>query len=319
MAWKRLCHWPGSGSVGLGVSKPAPGTRGNPAAASAGARASAASRSGTASCRSMTSLAFSPGTAVEPMWCSRAVSRSSAGRTFAIRFISRCASCAQSSRCGSSTGPLFRAARFPAARFRAKGTSRWSQSRSTWSSRSCTLRELSRKTSAAASRSSRVAWAAMRERAASAVIPRCSSIRWSRTSSGASTTTTRWKSLPWPVSTSNGMSCTTTASSGAAAMISAARERTSGWTIEFRTASRSGLPNTVSPSLARLRRPPSPSISSPNSATIRARPRVPGSTTSRASASASTNSAPRSLSREAATDFPDAIPPVNPIFSTLPP
>lgn len=45
---------------------------------------------------------------------------------------------------------------------------------------------------------------------------------------------------------------------------------------------------------------------------------VPGSTTSRARASASTSTAPSSRKREATTDFPEAMPPVNPIFSTPP-
>ena len=47
-------------------------------------------------------------------------------------------------------------------------------------------------------------------------------------------------------------------------------------------------------------------------------PGVPGSTTSRARASASITTAPSSRRREAATDFPEAMPPVNPIFSTPP-
>ncbi|GAA2144587.1 hypothetical protein GCM10009825_36250 [Arthrobacter humicola] len=53
-----------------------------------------------------------------------------------------------------------------------------------------------------------------------------------------------------------------------------------------------------------------------NASTTRASPGVPGSTTSRASASASTSTAPSSRRRAATSDFPDAIPPVNPIFNT---
>ena len=49
-----------------------------------------------------------------------------------------------------------------------------------------------------------------------------------------------------------------------------------------------------------------------------ASPGVPGSTTSRASASASTSTAPSSRRRAATMDFPEAIPPVNPIFNTSP-
>ena len=47
-------------------------------------------------------------------------------------------------------------------------------------------------------------------------------------------------------------------------------------------------------------------------------PGVPGSTTSRAMASASTSTAPSSSRRFATIDFPEAMPPVNPIFSTSP-
>jgi hypothetical protein len=60
------------------------------------------------------------------------------------------------------------------------------------------------------------------------------------------------------------------------------------------------------------------STCSPNSATTAASPSVPGSTTSRASASASITSAPSSANRAAAVDLPDPIPPVNPICTARP-
>ena len=60
---------------------------------------------------------------------------------------------------------------------------------------------------------------------------------------------------------------------------------------------------------------PSWRTSAPKRSTIAARPGVPGSTTSRASTSASMITAPRSPSSSATTDLPEAIPPVRPTRS----
>ena len=90
-------------------------------------------------------------------------------------------------------------------------------------------RSSSRTTSAAARRSSRPACAAIRDRASPTVMLRWSTMRCTRTASGASTTTTRWKLLPCPVSTSSGMSWTTTAPlAGGPALRRAARRRAPG-------------------------------------------------------------------------------------------
>src|SRR5699024_1303465 len=66
---------------------------------------------------------------------------------------------------------------------------------------------------------------------------------------------------------------------------------------------------------ARSREPSGPTMSSPNSATSIASPGVPGSTTSRAIASASTITAPDSSSTAVTVDFPAPIPPVRPTIS----
>ena len=62
----------------------------------------------------------------------------------------------------------------------------------------------------------------------------------------------------------------------------------------------------------RSRVPSSASTSSPKASTTAARPGVPGSTTSRASRSASTTTAPRSVRTFATVLLPDATPPVSP-------
>ncbi len=79
--------------------------------------------------------------------------------------MSRAACAGQSGLAGASTGPPVRGARRCRLRFSANGASRNFQSRSTASRSSSLAPELSRTTSAAASRSSRPAWAAIRARA----------------------------------------------------------------------------------------------------------------------------------------------------------
>ena len=62
----------------------------------------------------------------------------------------------------------------------------------------------------------------------------------------------------------------------------------------------------------RSRAPSSVRISGPNASTTAARPGVPGSTTSRASASESITTAPSSASILETVLLPDATPPVSP-------
>src|SRR4051794_40227056 len=108
------------------------------------------------------------------------------------------------------------------------------------------------------------------------------------------------------------MSCTTTASGSAAASISAARARINGCRMPSRRRRVSWSANTIAPSAGRSRVPSSVRTVSPNSCTTAASPGVPGSTTSRASWSASTITAPSSVRITATVLLPEATPPVSP-------
>src|SRR4051794_1705417 len=108
------------------------------------------------------------------------------------------------------------------------------------------------------------------------------------------------------------MSCTTTAPAGAAASISSARLLTRGCTIASSAARRAGSANTRAPSRPRSSAPSGPIIFGPNSATTASNPEVPGATTSRARASASTTTAPSERSSAETVLFPEATPPVSP-------
>ena len=96
------------------------------------------------------SFAASPGTAVDPTWSRARMSPAAAARR---RAMSRAACAGQSGLAGASTGPPVRGARRCRLRFTANGASRNFQSRSTASRSSSLAPELSRTTSAAASRS----------------------------------------------------------------------------------------------------------------------------------------------------------------------
>jgi hypothetical protein len=224
----------------------------------------------------MMSLASSPGTAVDPMWSSRSASRCSAGSALAILFISRAACRGHSGSAGTSTGPRFLSARAPAARFRVKGSSRSSQSRST-----CVQQAPAQCRSCPGLRRPRPAGPGGPGRPSGNVRP-LPSFPGVPACAGAGCPPARpppqrgGSSLACPVSTRSGMSCTTTASSWRAAITAAARPRTSGWTIPLRTARRSGLPNTMAPSFGRSRRPsPSRIMSGPNSARRLPAPQCP--------------------------------------------
>src|SRR3954453_855631 len=169
---------------------------------------------------------------------------------------------------------------------------------------------------ATARRSARSACAATRACASSRLQPRCVTIRAICVSTGTSTTSTASNRSACPDSTSSGMSWTTSAPAGAADSISAARARISGCRIPSRRRRACSSPKTTAPSRARSSRPSSVSTSSPNSATTAASPGVPGSTTSRATASASMTTAPSSRRRRDTSLLPDPMPPVRPTVST---
>src|SRR6266496_1192531 len=195
-----------------------------------------------------------------------------------------------------------------------RGPIRSRQTASTTAARSSSVPALLMSTSATARRSASLACAAIRARASSAGTPRAAS-RASRAASGASTTTTRSYCPASPFSTSSGTSRTTTASGGVAASSSAVRSATSGCTIAFSRRRAAWSANTIEASRARSNRPSAPRTPGPNSASTACRPRPPGSTTSRAMASASTTTAPCRASRPATALLPAPIPPVSPTFS----
>src|SRR5690554_612915 len=75
-----------------------------------------------------------------------------------------------------------------------------------------------------------------------------------------------------------------------------------------------GSAKTISRSARRLRVPSSLSTRCPKRSLISARAGSPGSTTSRATSSASTQGAPRASKARATVDFPEAMPPVTPMI-----
>src|SRR5262245_14903045 len=90
------------------------------------------------------------------------------------------------------------------------------------------------------------------------------------------------------------------------------RAPTLGWMIAFSLARNAPSENTISASRSRSRLPSARSTPSPNSATTRASPGVPGATTSLATASASMTIAPRAASRRDTSLLPEPMPPVRP-------
>ena len=108
---------------------------------------------------------------------------------------------------------------------------------------------------AMASRSSREAWAAIRDSASSRVQPRSRIIRSIWSSAGTSTTMTASKVSARPDSASSGMSWTTSAPAGAAASSSAYRSKISGWVIASRRRRADSSEKTIRPSAARSRSP----------------------------------------------------------------
>jgi hypothetical protein len=260
----------------------------------------------------MTSFASSPGTDVDPMWStparppgrrpSAARQAGSLARPVGVR--------------GHQDGRAAAAGHRGLLMFREKGSSRSSHSRSTSASSSSRVPELGRTTSAAASRSWRDAWAAIRERASASVIPRCPVMRCSRTSSGASTTSNEVEVplLPGFHQERDVLHHHRVTRRGRDHRRGASAHQRMDDAVELRTPFR--LLNTMAPRRGRSSRPSPSRISGPNASTTAARPGVPGSTTSRAIASASTSTAPSSARRVATRDFPEAMPPVNPIFST---
>src|SRR5919198_126001 len=86
----------------------------------------------------------------------------------------------------------------------------------------------------------------------------------------------------------------------------------SGCRIEFRRSRRRASPKTSSPSRARSSVPSALKTSAPNSSTTARSPCAPGSTTRRASSSASTTRQPSPASTPDTKDFPVAIEPVSP-------
>src|SRR4051812_2112480 len=90
---------------------------------------------------------------------------------------------------------------------------------------------------------------------------------------------------------------------------------TSGCTIALSSARFASSPKTIAASAGRSSRPSGPTIESPNFATTASKPGVPGSTTSRAIASASMITAPCSASSLATVLLPEPTPPVSPTLT----
>ncbi len=195
------------------------------------------------------------------------------------------------------------------------------QTRSTSWCRWSTSPELSITKSAPSRRSARSGWAAIRARASSSDMPRCPTSRSRASSGGASTTTTaasdsssRWATL------SRGMSMTTMRSLPAwASFCSIIATPMAGWTIALRSASSSGWPKTIAASAGRSIRPSGSRTPGPNRSTSCRWAGAPGSTTSRATWSASTTTAPWSTSSRATVDLPAPMFPVRPTASTAGP
>ncbi len=226
----------------------------------------------------MTSLADSSGTAVDPTWSVRTTAPPVA-RTMRVANRSNCWGQlgSGSTRTGGPSEWLV-----PVRTAASKGTSRSLQSRSTSSRTPSGDPELSSHTSAAARRAAESACAAIRARAACSVIPRSLTNREIRTFSGASTTTTSGNSAPMTPSTSNGTSWTSTASGGAAAINSAVRWPINGCRMPLSRRRAASSTNTMSASAGRSSAPSTSSTRSPNCSTTRAKPMLPGRTTSRA-------------------------------------
>ena len=175
--------------------------------------------------------------------------------------------------------------------------------------------ELSTTHVATSRRSSSVAWtpSGARRRPAGRPAPRAAP---GAALSGASTTITAPYSMPRFDSTSSGTSCTTIPSGGAAATWRRNSSPIAGCVIASSCLRVSSVTNARAASAARSSAPSGRRISGPNASTSAASAGVPGSTTSRAIASASTMTAPRSTSIRATVDLPDPIPPVSPTMST---
>ena len=134
LPWNRFCQSAGSGAQSCTVSWTLPSDRGNPRSRRACTKAgsSASARSRTPTCRSRTSLASRPGTLVEPMWSTR-TARWPRPRS------RRCTSRSRLRRPrpvvrGPGSAPPGGVARRPCSRLSLNGTSRSCHSASTWSS-----------------------------------------------------------------------------------------------------------------------------------------------------------------------------------------
>src|SRR5262249_42401431 len=156
----------------------------------------------------------------------------------------------------------------------------------------------------------------MRASASARSTPLASSRR-RRTSRGASTTITVWygRLRACSDSASSGTSSTTMASLGASATRRVNSSLMTGCVIPSRSRRDSPSENATFARAARSRRPSASTMPSPNRSTSFARAGCPGSTTARATRSASTMTAPRAASRSATVDFPAPIPPVSPTSS----
>ena len=163
----------------------------------------------------MTSLASMPSTAVEPMWSTRnafAAARGLDALDDPRGMVRPCRVVRHQFAASPSTAWRVRI-------LCASGSTRLYQRSRAFSTSSPCEPELSSSTSAIARRCSSGACALMRARASASSIPRLIS-RSTRVSTAAVTTTTSGNIGAIPVSTSSGMSSTTTASSGTASMIS---------------------------------------------------------------------------------------------------
>ena len=309
---------PASGSVpDFGVSSRFPSDSRYPAARMARCTSSrsASARCRTPTCTSMTSFASRPGTAVDPT-CETSVATPVGARAAPIRATTRSPRRPQSGR-GSTTapraGPRVRA---PSRRFAAYGSRRSRQRRSTCARSSAGLPPLSTSTSATTRRSASVAWVATLARASASARPRWCTSRCTRVSASTSMTTARCSCTHRPRSTSSGMSKTETAPEGVAARSSVTRAVIAGVVIASRARNASGSAKTIAARAARSNVPSARTTASPKRSRTRVRAALPGSTTSRATASASTTWAPSRCSCADTLDLPEPMPPVTPTRST---
>ena len=189
---------------------------------------------------------------------------------------------------------------------------------STMATRSSRSPELSITKSATSRRSSVLAWAAIRLRASASAIPRSRPVAPAARPPGPPRPRPR-RSRPRAGSPrAAGRRRPRRSPQVASAMSSPVRSATSGWMIALSAASRSGRRTRRAPA-----RPVEPSVGGqhggPELRDHLVEPGVPGSTTSRASWSASTTTAPLAANSRATADLPAPMPPVSPNLQHQPP